>query len=270
MKIIISHDVDHLYVNEHYADLVIPKFIARAFIELFSGNISFKVFVTRIARLFTNRWHRINELVKFNKVNNVPATFFFGVSKGKGMVYSNKKATPWIRYVVENGFDAGVHGIAFENKKEINDEYLVFKTISQTNDFGIRMHYLRKNENTFLNLEKAGYCFDSSEYAIKAPYKIGQMWEFPLSLMDGYLFENGKSWQSENLEKVKELTLMAFEKAEKLEIPYFSVLFHDRYFDSSFKEWQDWYMWFIKYMKEKNGIFISYKEAIKELDYLTT
>ncbi len=32
MKIIISHDVDHITVLEHNRDLIIPKFIVRSFL----------------------------------------------------------------------------------------------------------------------------------------------------------------------------------------------------------------------------------------------
>ena len=266
MKVIISHDVDHLYVSEHYADLVVPKFIVRAFIELFSGKISFYTWHKRILVLLTNRWHRIPELITFNKENEIPATFFFGIAKGKGMMYSNKSAMPWLKYVFEKGIEAGVHGIAYDNIEEIRKEYKAFENISGKKGFGIRMHYLRQNENTFLNLEKAGYIFDSSEYKLENPYKIGNMWEFPLSLMEGYLFEDGKPWQTQSIEQAKKKTIEIFKEANNNNLQYFSVLFHDRYFDTSFKDWNSWYIWLIEFLKEQKCTFISYADAIKELE----
>ena len=266
MKIIISHDVDHLQVTEHYADLVVFKFIVRACIELLTGKISMHSWLRRLFVLFTNCWHRIPEIIKFNKENNIPATFFFGMAKGKGMVYSNKKVQPWIKYALDKGFDVGVHGIAYDNEEEIRKEYQLFENGSDKNSFGIRMHYLRQNEYTFLNLEKAGYIFDSSVYALSNPYKIGKMWEFPLSLMEVYLFENGKPWQSKSLEEVKNKTIEVFKEAESKNLQYFSVLFHDRYFDSSFDDWKKWYVWLIEFVKEQNNTFISYSDAIKELE----
>lgn len=266
MKIIISHDVDHLYVSEHYADLVVPKFIVRACIELFSGKISFLTWLRRFFVLLSNRWHRIPELIKFNTEHNIPSTFFFGMAKGKGMVYSNKRAQPWIKYVLDKGFEAGVHGIAFDKEEEMRSEFQLFNNLSDKVRFGIRMHYLRQNESTFINLEEAGYIFDSSEYKIKEPYKIGNMWEFPLSLMEGYLFENGKPWQTQSLEQVKKKTIEIFNEARAKKLSYFTALFHDRYFDSSFKAWRDWYTWFIEFAKKQDCSFISYTDAIKELE----
>jgi len=266
MKIIVSHDVDHLYVSEHYADMVVPKFIVRAFIELFSGTISVKTFFKRIFKLFMNRWHRIPEIVTFNNKNNIPATFFFGMAKGKGMMYSNKSVQPWIKYVLDNGIDAGVHGIAYCEEQLIKKENERFFALSDKKEFGIRIHYLRQKPDTLLNLEKSGYVFDSSDYALKNPYKIGSMWEFPLSLMEGYLFENGKPWQTQSIEQVKKKTIEIFEEAKNKNLQYFSILFHDRYFDSSFKDWKNWYIWLIWFLKEQKCIFISYQDAIKELE----
>ena len=46
-----------------------------------------------------------------------------------------------------------------------------------------------------------------------------------------------------------------------------TLLFHDRYFDDSFKIWKEWYIWVINYFKNKGYEFISYEKAIKELSF---
>ena len=48
MKVIISHDVDHITVSEHKRDLVIPKFLVRNIIELTIGTITSKEFFLRL------------------------------------------------------------------------------------------------------------------------------------------------------------------------------------------------------------------------------
>ena len=40
IKVIISHDVDHITAWEHSKDLIIPKFVARMFVEHGLGYIS--------------------------------------------------------------------------------------------------------------------------------------------------------------------------------------------------------------------------------------
>ena len=41
MKVIVSHDIDHLTVSEHlFKDAIVPKYYIRSYIELLSGKIS--------------------------------------------------------------------------------------------------------------------------------------------------------------------------------------------------------------------------------------
>jgi len=266
MKAIISHDVDHITVFEHRKDLIIPKFLARSFIELKEKKITCKEYKLRLNDIFKNKWQNISELMEFEKINKIPSTFFVGVSKGKGLCYSLYNAAIWIRNIFEAGFDVGVHGIAFEDYNNIKNEYELFKRISGYEKFGIRMHYLRNNNETLNMLSNLGYQYDTSKYEIKNPYKIGNMWEFPLLVMDGYVIEKNSKWQSLNFENAKESTLKLIENFQKEDIKYLTVLFHDRYFSDSFWTWKEWYIWIIEYLKKNQIPFISYEEAINELN----
>jgi len=66
MKIIISHDVDHLSVWEHKTDLIIPKILIRNTIEFVKGYITTNEFVNRFKDILQNKWQRIDELMEFN------------------------------------------------------------------------------------------------------------------------------------------------------------------------------------------------------------
>ena len=90
------------------------------------------------------------------------------------------------------------------------------------------------------------------------------MWEFPLHLMDASLFNQNNKWQKLTLQQAKEATLRDIEKAEK-KVEYFTILFHDRYFGDSFKNWKEWYIWIIEYLRNSNFEFVSYRKAIEEL-----
>lgn len=265
MKAIISHDVDHITAFEHRKDLIIPKFLARSLIELKEKKITCKEYKLRLNDIFKNKWQNISELMEFEKKNKIPSTFFVGVSKGKGLCYSLYNAGIWIRNISEAGFDVGVHGIAFESCNDIKNEYEIFKEISNIQRFGIRMHYLRKDNKTLNKLSDIGYLYDTSIYEMENPFKIGNMWEFPLLVMDGYVIEKNSRWQTQNLENAKVSTEELIEKAQKEDIQYFTVLFHDRYFNDSFWTWKEWYVWLIEYFKKNRISFISYKEAINEL-----
>jgi len=267
MKAIVSHDIDHLTLSEHYLkDFIVSKYFLRSKIELFIGKISFTEFFNRVGDLFKDQWQHIESLNEFNLKHQVPATYFIGVNQGIGLVYSQKKSEFWIRKLLEMGCDIGLHGIEFENLEKIQMEYDVFKKFSNLHFFGCRMHYIRKNENTLNNMAKVGYTFDSSEMSFKAPYKIGNMWEFPFQIMDGYIIQKPKQWQSKNFKQSCEETIKIIDKSFNLNLPYLGIDFHDRYFSDSHKTWKDWYMWLIEYLSSQKIEFVDYKQAIKELE----
>ncbi len=271
MKAIVSHDIDHLTFSEHILkDLIIPKQFVRSYIEMFSGRISFTELFHRCDDLFKNKWQHIETLHEFNLKHKVPTTYFIGVNQGVGLSYTQKQATFWIHKIQEMGCDVNLHGIEFETFEKINAEFNLFKDISNLQKFGTRMHYIRTNENTISNMAKAGFEFDSSEMSFKAPYKIGTMWGFPFQIMDGYIIEKPKRWQSKNFIQSCEETKKIIDKAYDLNLPYLGIDFHDRYFSDSHRTWKDWYMWLIEYLSSQKVEFINFKQAIKELDLQTT
>lgn len=267
MKAIISHDIDHITVWEHlFKDTIIPKYLMRMHIELLSGKISMREYTLRWTDFFKNKWQNIDELITFNNINQVPSSFFIAVSKGIGLNYSNDAALLWIEQMQHRGCELGLHGIEFENEQLISNEYDLFQSLTKSNNFGIRMHYVRNSGQTYSLLEKAGYRYDSTEHAFKNPYKIGNMWEFPFQIMDGWIIENYKKWQSIDLTKAKENTIKLIDKAQQQDLKYLGIDFHDRYFSHSFKTWLDWYMWLVEYLKTNKIEFVNFNTAIEELE----
>ena len=267
MKAIISHDIDHITVSEHLLrDLIVPKFLVRSNLELVMGKISFNEYISRWTDFFKNKWQNIDELITFNNVKQVPSSFFIGVKKGIGLNYSNPAASVWMEQIISRGCELNLHGINFNNINEINDERDLFFKLSKQEAKGLRMHYVRTDQETVRNLSKAGYKFDTTVHAFENPYKVGDMWELPFQIMDGWVIENGKRWQSANLNEAMERTKKQIEKAYKHNLKYLGVDFHDRYFSKSFKTWLDWYVWLIEYLAKNKIEFINYDGAIKELE----
>lgn len=267
MQIIVSHDVDHLYPSDHFfSDLIFPKLWVRSFIQFCKGQISFSSFWYRLISVFDKCLNRIPEIIEFDKNHGVKSTFFFGMDNILGLSYKKENAEPWIKYVLGNGFDAGVHGIEISDIEKMKREYNDFKDISGLSSFGIRTHYVRYNAETFNKMEKIGYIFDTSEFNkktidLKHPYKIGDMWEFPLHIMDGYIIHN-------HLEQAKQKTVEAIKEAAKKQLPYFTFLFHDYMFnEKTYPIDKAFYEWFVQYCIENNYAFASYKDAIETLKY---
>lgn len=265
MKIIISHDVDHLYRDDHYRDLIYPKLWVRSTLEMIKREYGVNEWLHRMGNPFNHVRHRIEEVMNFDRAHNIHSSFFFGMDNGLGMNYSVEKACDVIRYVDKEGFDVGVHGIAYEEADKMQKEYNNFARIIGRNDFGIRMHYVRFDDQTFEKLAKCGYFFDTTcfdkqnrDACLLNPYKIDKMWEFPLNIMDGYL--------PKGIEAKKQETVRLIEEAEARSLEYLTILFHDYQFSKGYKTEKDWYEWTIKYLENKGHTFISYRDAIKELE----
>lgn len=267
MKIIISHDVDHLHSTDHiFHDWIIEKFWIRAFLHLFQKKITKKTFLNRMKYPFLKRYERLQEIMDIDKKYAVPSTFFFGVRRGLGMSYGKKKAVYYIRQVIKQGFETGVHGIAFEDPALMKKEYEMFSDVIGRSDFGIRIHYVRRGDKTLSLLSEIGYLYDSTEFdksgkVFHKPYKTGNMWEFPLYIMDGYILRN------RSLKDGIFATKEAIRQAEEKGMPYCTILFHDYLYNKDcFPLEYSWYNWLIKYLKENRYEFISYKNAVKELE----
>lgn len=269
MNIIISHDVDHLYPSDHILrDLIFPKLWIRSLLEFAKGEIGFHEFYFRLISIFDKRLNRIPEIIEFDKHHKIPSVFFFGMDNILEMSYKKNIAIPWIKFVLENGFDAGVHGVEFENIVKMQSEFNDFKEISNLSSFGIRTHYVRYDNNTFKKMSEVGYLFDTSEFnknkiILRSPYKIGKIWEFPIHIMDGYVMKD-------NLETAKIRTIEILDKAIKKGLNYFTFLFHDYLFnDKTYPKQKAYYEWFVDYCKNNTFIFASYKEAIVELEEIS-
>ncbi len=269
MKIIISHDVDHLYPREHiFKDLIIEKMWVRSLIHLCQRKISFKTFIYRLSILFRKKMHNIDELMEFDEKHKIPSVFFFGMDNVLGMSYTRAKAKDVLLRVKAKGFDIGVHGVDYLSSSKIKREHDYFEELSGMSDFGVRNHYVRFDDDTFKKQNDAGYIFDSTWFnkknvELRAPYKVGNMWEFPLHIMDAYVCIPGKVEEGINN------TIEMIKKAESLGMPYCIILFHDTGFNDSYDpELKQWYEKTILFLEENNYEFISYRDAIKEMEGL--
>ena len=266
MKIIISHDVDHLYAKDHWLrDFVYPKLWIRESLNLIRKNISLYEWILRITDCFRVERNNIEALADFDVRNGIPSTFFFGMNQGLGMSYKPDEAKSKVCLIKSKNLDVGVHGIAYSNFEDIQNEYNKFISTTGIVPNGMRMHYVRYNKDTFSLLEQVGYKYDSTEFdkeegnTLKNPYKIGAMWEFPVTIMDSYL--------PKHLGDAKNYTINHLQKCKDSDLKYVSILFHDYYFTSSYSILFNWYKWLIQYILETEGdIFISYENAVKELE----
>ena len=139
---------------------------------MLTGVIDAKTCMARINFWTDKRINRLEELMAFERSMNIPATYFFVMQPGLGVAYKASKAKPVIEKLLNNGFSAGVHGMAYNDSAAMQQEFDTFKKISGLNKFGIRMHYLRNDADTRNKLATTGYSFDSTDYEIAKPYQV--------------------------------------------------------------------------------------------------
>jgi hypothetical protein len=267
VKIIVSHDVDHLSVLEHLRDWMVPKYLLRAILERGLNKIRTKELYHRCRDLLSNRWNNIEALMAFDASRGIPATYFLGVRNGRQLSYPVTEAERWVRRIREGGFEVGVHGICYDSEDGIRDEWERFRGISGQEEIGIRMHCLSHTAQTLAYLDAAGYRFDCTLSGLRNPFRPGEhLWEFPLQLMDADLFCDGARWQSRDLEEAKRSSLEMLNRAEGEGLEYFTLLFHDFYYSDAHGAWKAWYEWFVDTLAARGFEFTHYQGAIQELE----
>jgi hypothetical protein len=267
MKVIVSHDIDHISVTEHlFKDLIIPKHIVRSQLEWLNGKISFQEVIFRFQDLFKNKFNNVKELIEYNNAKEVNGTFFIGVENGIGLSYSLLQAQSIFKIISDANYSVQLHGMNFQSQEVINQEKMKFEHVFNLPAQGIRMHYVRKDNTTLNKFSNAGYLYDSTLFDFKNPFKVGEMWEFPFQIMDGWIIENGKKRQSRNLNESIEETKKIINKCIDLKLSHIVIDFHDHYFCKSFKTWMDWYCWLIEYLKQNKFTFTDFNSEVNELN----
>lgn len=270
MKIIISHDVDHLFLREHLKDSFLLGNLYRGLKQVAEGNISLNTFLKR----FPAQLNRIKELHEFNKKAGIRETFFFGMRKGLNLSYDWKDTQPFIDYLLKEKVLIGMHGMGYNSFDLLQEEANRFKTMLPKHyPLGIRNHYLRMDESTLGIMEKIGFLFDSTYYttdnakyhAADSVFLQGNIWEIPINIMDaGYVSNNQKE-----LIDIKIKTLAKIQKAENNNQPFFVINFHDLYFSDAYPVYKQWYEWLISYFLEQNYEFIDFLQALQILNKQT-
>lgn len=243
-------------------DLFLPKHVARTLYYGATGAISPATFAKRFDWLWRNQQHNLDRLVSFNSAHAIPATYFVGVANALGLSYSLDTSGEIVRWLRDHGCAAvGVHGMAFDDPEEIRRERERFEAIVGKDQFGIRMHYRRTSARTFALLDEAGYTFDSTTAELRAPYRIGRLMEFPISVMDVHIMSLGRNTRDQAMTE----TISRFERAAQLGIGYFTVVFHDCYYSDAFPEHEAWYEWLVSWLVGQGAEFTTFESALRSL-----
>lgn len=255
MKIIVSHDVDHLRLGEHLTDRYLPGTLYRSIISKMKGE------PFNFWKRFAFRTERLRELRAFNQSFGISETYFFATRKGLSLSYAYQEAAPHIKRLLLEGVEIGLHGQSPDSLEGLQEEVRRLKEIHQGELVGIRNHYLRKTPNTLKYMEACGFRYDSTHMGIEAPFQSGSLWEIPISVMD----VTSLSPIHNHFPEAWENTMNTLEEAHAANLPYFVVNFHDLYFSDGWKMHRKWYTTLIEHFHQKQYSFISFREALTEL-----
>jgi peptidoglycan/xylan/chitin deacetylase (PgdA/CDA1 family) len=216
--IFLSHDVDWSYNGPSRSHILQRK--DRFDDELFAN--------TPINDLYRN----FSEFMEIEEKYDVKSTFFFRTQYENG---DYKDYHDNIKELVDGGWEIGLHTdpTSVEDIKKIKNEKENLEKLTNTKILGNRVHYLSNDEHLLKKLAELDFVYDSSNRKSKDEItneemgyqKIDDIIEFPVTLMDAYLFTHMKI-SEEKIISVIEKTLNSCRQLDS-KFNVMTILWHD-------------------------------------------
>tara|TARA_B110000438_G_scaffold238481_1_gene236282 strand:+ start:73 stop:849 length:777 start_codon:yes stop_codon:yes gene_type:complete len=216
--IFLSHDVDWGYDGPSENHILQRK--DRFDQELFRN--------TPINRLYRN----FSEFMEIEEKYGVKSTFFFRTKYENG---DYKDYDEDIKKLINGGWEVGLHTDphSIEDIKKIKIEKENLEKLTNTKILGNRVHYLSNNNQLLKKLSELDFVYDSSNRKTKNKItneemgyqKIDNIIEFPVTLMDAYLF----SYMKISEEKIISIVEKTLNSCRQLDSNFnvMTILWHD-------------------------------------------
>ena len=144
---------------------------------------------------FNKLYRNFSEYMEIEEKFNVKSTFFFRTQYENGNYVDYKKD---IKELVKGGWEIGLHTdpSSVEDIKKIREEKNKIEKLTNSKIFGNRVHYLSNDTQLQKKLFELNFIYDSSNRKTKDSILsedmgydiIDNIIEFPVTLMDAYLF----------------------------------------------------------------------------------
>lgn len=247
--ICLTHDIDVI----NYSKLKMTKDFLRSL-----SKIEFKKF---------EQLRNFKKIIEIEKKYSAKSTFFFAALNKWDFEFNYRieELRNDVRYIVENGFEIGLHGgyDTFNNIDKVKEEKNRLEDICLREILGYRNHYLRfKIPDSWEMLKRAGFEYDSTigyhncvgfkngmSHPFK-PYNLNKdnfidIFEIPLNVMDETLF----SHMCLNLDSAWKIVKSLIDETEKSK-GVLTLLWHNTNFYGNMLEF---YERILEYSKEKNA-----------------
>jgi len=142
-----------------------------------------------------NPYYNFPEYMEIEESLGVKSTFFFRTiyENGNYLDYENE-----ISSLIKGGWEIGLHldPTSVNDYEKIKDEKIKLEKLTKNKIIGNRVHYLKYGQNLPQMLHDLDFTYDSSIRNSKDKIdqkemgfsKINGIYEFPITLMDAYLF----------------------------------------------------------------------------------
>jgi len=216
--IFLSHDVDWSY-NGPSKDHILQR--KDRFDEKLFRN-------TPIDKLYRN----FSEFMEIEEKYGVKSTFFFRTQYENGDYRDYHED---IKKLVKEGWEIGLHSdpSSIKDLEKIRKEKTNLEKLTGSKILGNRVHYLSNDEQLQKKLSELGFVYDSSKRRTKDNISdedmgyeiIDDIIEFPVTLMDAYLFTH-MNISEEKIVPIVEKTLNFCRKLNS-DFNLMTILWHD-------------------------------------------
>lgn len=226
----LTHDIDFIGIRRHFFDHTMFGYLLRSTVGALKDVSRGKIPVSRLLRIWgsvlklpfvylglaKDFWLPFPWLMEVEK--GLPATYYFIPFKGRAgdklsgkdaarraCAYDISEISEWTPALRDAGCEIGVHGIdSWHDAAKGREEIARVTTVTGNQHPGIRMHWLKWNDDSYRVLEEAGYSYDStSGYNEAVGFRNGtaqvfrpigrrDLLEMPMHIQDGALFYPGR------------------------------------------------------------------------------
>ncbi len=181
-----------------------------------------------------NPYYNIPDIMSLEEKFGVRTTFFFRT------VYENGNYLDYeddIRSLIKGGWEVGLHSdpSSVEDIHKLQEEKTLLENLTREKILANRVHYLKINSELPQKLQSLGFVYDSSVKKFKDRieqedmnyYKVDKLIEFPITLMDAYLFTYMKVEENDIIDVFDQMLEMGKTASLKNDFNIISVLWHD-------------------------------------------
>ena len=181
---------------------------------------------------FRNPYYNFSQYMEIEKSFGVRSTFFFRTKYENGNVVDYEDE---IQSLIKGGWEIGLHSdpSSIDDIDKIRNEKRLLENLTNREIVGNRVHYLGFNKDLLQKLQKLGFSYDSTiknskDEIVKEDFGFQiyeNLFEFPITLMDAYMFTHMRIDEEQVLPTVQKT--LAFSKQLNPDFNVITIIWHD-------------------------------------------